>query len=166
VSSSRAETANRRGLLIALRDAGREHSDATVLWHATIAERVGIHPTDYKTMSLLQRRGPLTAGAIAEATALTTGSVTALVDRLEQRRFARRVHDPADRRRVLVEATPQGIETFAPFFKSPELSQHRLYAPYSAGQLEVILDFLGRSAERLRRATARVTMGELGSTGP
>jgi DNA-binding MarR family transcriptional regulator len=157
VSRSHTESGTRRAALDALRDAGREHSDATVFWHTTIANRVGIHPTDYKTMSLLQRRGPMTAGAIAEATGLASGSVTALIDRLRKRGCARRVHDPDDRRRVLVEATPQAIEMFAPYFSSPELSQDRLYEPYSVEQLKTILDFLDRSAERLRRATARVT---------
>lgn len=157
MSSGERGSAKRRGVLATLRDAGREHSDATVLWHTTIAESVGIHPTDYKTMSLLQRRGPMTAGAIAQTTGLATASVTALIDRLEQRKFVRRVQDPADGRRVIVETTPEGIATFAPFFSSPELSQSRLFAPYTVEQLEVIHDFLSRSAERLRTATQRLT---------
>jgi DNA-binding MarR family transcriptional regulator len=157
MSSASSRRSGRRAALAALRESGRAYSDATVLWHTTIAERVGIHPTDYKTLSLLQRRGPLSAGAIGETTGLATASVTALIDRLEARRFARRRRDPSDGRRVIVEATAEGIATFAPFFRSPYLSQEQLFAPYTVDQLEVIHDFLGRSAERLRQATRRLT---------
>jgi DNA-binding MarR family transcriptional regulator len=146
----------RERLLSALRDAGRAHSDATVVWHASIADAVGIHLTDYKTMSLLQRQGPMSAGAIAETTGLTTASVAALLNRLERRGFVRRGPDPTDRRRVIVEITPEGIDTFTPFFQDPELAQHKLFAPYTTEELRVIHDFLLRSTERLRNATARL----------
>ena len=43
-------------------------------------------------------------GRVGELTALTTGATTRLIDRLEQAGFVRRVPDPADRRRVIVEA--------------------------------------------------------------
>jgi DNA-binding MarR family transcriptional regulator len=156
VSSRATHDQLREQLLTALRDAGRAHSEATVVWHAGIADAVGIHPTDYKTMSLLQRQGPMSAGAIADTTGLTTASVTALINRLERRHFVRRAHDPADGRRVIVEITSEGVDTFAPFFQAPELAQHRLFAPYTTDELQVIHDFLRRSTERLRSATSRL----------
>jgi hypothetical protein len=45
---------------------GREHSDATVLFHSTIASLLEIHPTDYKVLGMLERLGPMTAGQIAQ----------------------------------------------------------------------------------------------------
>ena len=42
-------------------------------------------------------------GRLGELTALTTGATTRMVDRLEQAGYVRRVPDPADRRRVIVE---------------------------------------------------------------
>ena len=154
--SSRPDDHERANLLARLAEAGRDHSDATVSWHTSIADAVGIHPTDYKVMRLLQQRGPLTAGALAEATGLTTASVTALIDRLGRRGFARRLRDPADGRRVIVEATTDGIAVFAPFYASPEMSQAQLYAPYTEEQLAVIADFLNRGTARLRDATKRL----------
>jgi DNA-binding MarR family transcriptional regulator len=118
-----------------------------------VAERVGLHPTDYKALSALQRRGPLTAGALADTTGLTTGSVTALVDRLARRGLVRRLRDPADGRRVVVEVTEQAIDAVMPFVAAPEHSPEPLYESYTTDQLDVICDFLARSAERLRRAT-------------
>jgi DNA-binding MarR family transcriptional regulator len=148
---------DRSEVLEALRRAGREHSDATVLFHAAVAAQLGLNPTDHKTMSILEREGPMTAGEIADRTGLATASVTALVDRLEQRGFVRRVRDPNDRRRVIVEPVPEGVAKFSPFFESPGRSLSWLLARYSAEELRVILDFLGRSTERLRSETTKLT---------
>jgi len=41
---------------------------------------------------------------------LTSGAMTNRIDRLEQKGLVRRLHDPADRRRVLVELTAEGVE--------------------------------------------------------
>jgi DNA-binding MarR family transcriptional regulator len=150
-------------LLEALRRAGREHSDATVLFHATVADRLGLNPTDHKAMSLLERVGPLSAGEIAERTGLATASVTALVDRLERRGFVRRVRDPADRRRVIVEPSAEAVDRIAPLFESSRRTLARLLSSYTPEQLEVILDFLTRSTERLRGETAKLASDASGS---
>jgi DNA-binding MarR family transcriptional regulator len=151
---------DRKELLEALRRVGREHSDATVLFHTTVAERLGLNPSDYKSMSLLERAGPLTAGEIAARTGLATASVTALIDRLEHRGFVRRVRDPADRRRVIVEPVPERVAASAQFFESPRRSLEQLFAPYTTAELEVILDFLTRSTQRLRDETAKAGRAE------
>jgi DNA-binding MarR family transcriptional regulator len=117
---------SRRALLDALTEAGRAHSDATVLFHAAVADQLGLNPTDHKVMSILERSGPLSAGQIAQRTGLATASVTALLDRLETRGFVRRRSDPADRRRVIVEATEVGVARFAPYFASRRDSLSRL----------------------------------------
>jgi hypothetical protein len=36
---------------------GREHSDATVLFHGVMASLLDLHPTDYKTLGILERLG-------------------------------------------------------------------------------------------------------------
>jgi DNA-binding MarR family transcriptional regulator len=148
---------DRSEVLEALRRAGREHSDATVFFHAAVAGRLGLNTTDHKAMSLLERAGPMAAGEIAERTGLASSSVTALVDRLERRGFVRRVRDPNDRRRVIVEPAREGIAKFAPFFASPQRSLSRLFSDYTSEELLVILDFLTRSTERLRSETTRLT---------
>lgn len=47
---------------------------------------------------------------LARTLLLTPGSVTHRVDRLERAGLVRRTLDPADRRSILVELTPQGLE--------------------------------------------------------
>src|SRR5919108_1118603 len=102
-------TVSRVEILNELARVGREHSDATVLFHSTAASLLGLHPTDYKVLGILERLGPLSAGEIARHSALATASVTNLIDRLEAKGFVRRVADRRDRRRVMVEAASERL---------------------------------------------------------
>src|SRR5215218_4227416 len=69
------------------------------------AERLGLNRTDLHCINIIENSGGLTAGELAAESGLTTGAVTGVVDRLERVGYARRVPDPADRRRVKVEVT-------------------------------------------------------------
>jgi DNA-binding MarR family transcriptional regulator len=139
-----------------LAQVGREHSDATVLFHATIAALLDLHPTDYKVLGILERVGPMSAGEIARASGLATASVTDLVDRLERKGFARRTRDANDRRRVVVEATAGRADAASLLFASTRRSLAELYDRYSVGELMVIADFLDRNARRLRAETSKI----------
>jgi DNA-binding MarR family transcriptional regulator len=146
----------RAGILHTLADVGRAHSDATVFFHAALARLLDLNPTDYKTMSLLARLGPLSAGEIARHAGLATASVTNLIDRLEQKGLARRVRDRSDRRRVLVEAVADRVREALPLFTSTRDSLAMLYRRYSEKELLVIADFLTRNTERLEAETRKL----------
>src|SRR5262249_48957204 len=73
----------------------------SVLFQQAVGDRLGLNPTDLISLSLLSDAEPLTAGQLAEATGLTTGSVTIMIDRLEKAGYAQREKDPTDRRRVI-----------------------------------------------------------------
>lgn len=146
----------RQQLLDAVGDAGRENSTATVHFHNAIAERAGLGPTDHKTLDVLLRLGPLTAGEIGAHTGLTSASVTSLIDRLEARGFARRVRDAADRRRVIVEPVPERLGVFAALIGPFVGHLDGLLASYTDAQLETIRDFLVQSAALLREHTERL----------
>ena len=66
---------------------------------------LGINATDGRCLDIVERHGPLSAGQLATEAGLTTGAVTAVLDRLEAKDLVRRVPDPGDRRRILVEVT-------------------------------------------------------------
>jgi DNA-binding MarR family transcriptional regulator len=69
----------------------------------TVAERMGLATADVDVLNALALEGAMPVGRIGELTGLTTGATTRMVDRLEQGGFVRRLPDPADRRRVIVE---------------------------------------------------------------
>ena len=146
---------NRNELLAEITRVGRENSDATVIYHSAVASKLGLHPTDYKMLSILDRLGPLSAGEVARLSGLATASVTNLIDRLEAKGFVQRIADPADRRRVLVRVIVDR-EDVAAARASMQARLERLLKRYSNDELAVIVDFLGRNADRLRTATEQL----------
>jgi DNA-binding MarR family transcriptional regulator len=132
-------------------DAGLLHAmrawsvESSFYLHA-VGEALGMGGTDVACLSLLLLEGPLGAGVLAERSGLTSGAVTGLVDRLERAGWVRRTADPADRRRVIVEAVAE---------RADEL--HRLLAPMlaAATSLRAELSDAERSAvERYAQASA------------
>jgi DNA-binding MarR family transcriptional regulator len=88
--------------------------------------------------------------------------VTAVIDRLERAGYARRVGDPKDRRRVLVELTPLARER-AEVIWGPYSFFQEMLGGYTIEQLELLLDFhrVGReftSAARPRSAACASTI--------
>ena len=115
------------------------------------AERLGLNRTDLHAINTIENSGGLTAGELAAATGLTTGAVTGVIDRLERAGYARRVPDPADRRRVKVEVTPK-FYARADKIWGPMAADwtSRLGRRFSAEELERVTEFL-RSTNELSR---------------
>jgi DNA-binding MarR family transcriptional regulator len=132
----------------------RRSQSATQATDHAVAELLGINDTDFRCLDIIQRRGGTTAGELAHESGLTTGAVTSVIDRLERAGFARRVSDPSDRRRVLVELTPkltrQAASVYQPLY---EMTQ-RMFARYSDEQLESFLEFFRAGRELNEELTA------------
>ncbi|MEM9463880.1 MAG: MarR family transcriptional regulator [Actinomycetota bacterium] len=93
-----------------------------------------INRSDLHALNALEH-GPLSHGDLAQHLGLSSGSVTTLVDRLEQAGYVVRQPDPDDRRRSEVALTPVTYQAFA-----------RVYRP--CGQaVEQGLDGLSESAK-------------------
>jgi DNA-binding MarR family transcriptional regulator len=151
---------NRKELIEAVFQASRESSTTAVFFHTAIAERVGLGPTEEKTLFILASHGPLTAGEIAQQTGLTTPSVTNLIDRLEKKGFVRRIHDSKDRRRVIVEPDEERLAELGRLFSSWQDSFGELLNNYTDEQLAAIADFLTRAAQYSRQTVATWNQGK------
>jgi DNA-binding MarR family transcriptional regulator len=81
-------------------------ADADRRLRTAAAERLGVGATDFDALVLLDTAGPLAAGRIAEAMAITTGAVTGLIDRLERAGCVQRTRHETDRRQVVIELAP------------------------------------------------------------
>ena len=123
---------------------------------------LGINRTDARALDILDQRGPMTAGELAQAMGLSTGAVTTVLDRMERTGFARRVRDQDDRRKVVAEVTEEGRhrswEIYAPLAERGFEELSRL----TDRQLVTIRDLLNRGteflieyAERVREMTRR-----------
>jgi DNA-binding MarR family transcriptional regulator len=86
--------------------------------HRTMDETLhefGLDSAEHRALSVLTQAGPphrSTPGRLAERMDLSSGAMTNRLDRLEQAGLIRRLPDPDDRRRVVVELTDHGRETY------------------------------------------------------
>jgi DNA-binding MarR family transcriptional regulator len=136
---------------------GRQLGAYTVGFANAVAERIGINRTDYECLDLLDAHGgSLTAGQIADLTGLTSGAVTGVIDRLERARLAKRVSDPTDRRRVIVEMTHARADEFAEIFGEYAQRWQDLASRYSSEQLDLIFRYIAGAVEVLQEQTLRV----------
>jgi DNA-binding MarR family transcriptional regulator len=81
---------------------------------ATLAE-FGLDMTEYRVLSALSQAGEphrSTPGHLAQRMELSSGAMTNRLDRMEEAGLIRRLPDPGDRRKVVVELTARGQETY------------------------------------------------------
>ena len=131
-------------------------STATILFHAAIAERLGVSATDVKCYSILRQTGPITAGELADRTSLTTGAITGVIDRLERAELVRRERDPHDRRRIVLELVHNAereraiMQLYEPLGRAISA----LVAQYDAAERATLLAFLTTATAVLEAETA------------
>ncbi|BDX35288.1 MarR family transcriptional regulator [Mycobacterium antarcticum] len=121
-------------------------SDAFVAVHR-------MHPTDMNALIyvlLAQQLGePVTAGSLGEELGLTSGAVTAVVDRLERSGNLRRVRDEQDRRRVLLENSPKGRKLTDQYFGPIRSRSDEVMHQFTAGELEVVSRYLAATTSAM-----------------
>ena len=71
-----------------------------------LGEQLAVNPTDLGAMEQLIESGPLSPAELARRLGITRPAVTAVVDRLARLGHASRADNPADRRGIVVTASP------------------------------------------------------------
>jgi DNA-binding MarR family transcriptional regulator len=123
-----------------------------VLFNHAANASLGLGASDSQFLTLLRTRGPLTPGQLAEATKLTSGTVTGVIDRLEKAKLVRRERDSDDRRKVLVVPVADAVDRLAPIYAGQGELLHRVLARRTAAELEVISNFLSDLVAQERTA--------------
>jgi len=116
---------------------------AAVLFSHVVAERRGLNGTDARCVDHLRRKGSATAGELADRIGLTSGAVTAMIDRLERAGMVRRERDPADRRRVVV--APVDDQAADPLVESAQEHILRLFGRFDDRELAAVRDFMAEA---------------------
>ena len=117
-----------------------------VAYSASVAERLGLAGTDVDVLIALTAEGAMPVGRIGELTGLTTGATTRMVDRLEQAGFVRRVPDPGDRRRVIVEPAGDRARAVARAYEPIEEAGRRALDALDVPALEAVHAYLAAFA--------------------
>jgi DNA-binding MarR family transcriptional regulator len=148
-SRSRAELINAAAL------EARLHQNAYDRFEDAAAGYFGVKRTAMRCMEVLDRLGRLTPGEIAVHTGLTSGAVTAMLDRLERVDLVQRLPDPSDRRRVLVQLTDKARRLAADVYE-PLTGEMAQFERYTNEQLALIEEFMRIATQTLDRHSARV----------
>lgn len=149
---------DRSELLRQLMELGRSMSTQTVFLHQAIANGAGLNATETKCIDLILRSAEtsVTAGWIAEVTGLTTGAITHILDRLEQRQFVERIRDAHDRRKVRIRVRPESLESLAPRYEAIGQAYMAMLEQYSDKELRLICDYLRKTSEVSEKEMARL----------
>lgn len=124
------------------KDAVRANQTSTDLFDETLTQFLGINRTDGRCLDLIDRRGRMSAGQLANDSGLTTGAVTAVIDRLEAAGYVRRIRDTLDRRKIWVELTDETRSITARIFGHYEKTGPMMLARFTPDQVRAILEFL------------------------
>jgi DNA-binding MarR family transcriptional regulator len=137
----------------------REFGMRSVLVRNATSRKLGLNITDMECLSLLSLKGISSPTELARYTGLTTGSTTAMLDRLEEAELISRKPNPSDRRGVLIEINHSSTQKIAGMFAGALRLQAELISSYSDKELETIADFLTRFVENLKKHTANIEDG-------
>ena len=158
----------RQRLYLELGGEVRANQRATDVVDDLVCQLLGVNRTDARCLDILDEHGRMSAGALAEASRLTTGAITAVIDRLERAGYARRVPDPSDRRRVLVEPTEKAYEASMELMVAPmgELTKP-MASRYTDEQLKQFVEFTreGREIQERHAEWLRGRLTERRSAG-
>ncbi|GIJ12409.1 MarR family transcriptional regulator [Micromonospora andamanensis] len=145
----------RRDVLIAeiTAELRRYGVDAQHVGHA-FAGQHGLNATDLQALIAVMDAellgDPITPGRLGEHLGLSSGSVTALIDRLERAGHLRRDRDTTDRRKVLLRYAQRGAELAMGFFRPLGERTDRVMAGFRDDELEVVYRFMTAMGASLR----------------
>jgi len=139
MSSQKSTT--RKQILSSLITSIHKEARAATLFVHTISEITGIHSTDIKCLDFLSEVRSATAGDLAKITGLTTGAITAVIDRLENAGFVKREADNNDRRKIiirLIAGNPNNLELVRDLFAN---QIPNLLSEYKTDELKLIAEW-------------------------
>ncbi|MCY8939208.1 MULTISPECIES: MarR family winged helix-turn-helix transcriptional regulator [Peribacillus] len=114
----------------------------SVLFQQNMAQKIGVSHTDLKSAEILNETGPITAGELSKITGLSTGSVTALINRLEKSGYVKRERDQLDGRKVMIMPIPERQEQIKSHYQSLSTATKELCSAYNEQELILINQFV------------------------
>ena len=143
----------RRRLTTAIKESLRELSIQLSLLNHHVSGRLDLNDVDLDCLDLISRHGPLSPSALARRAGLHPATITGILDRLERGGWVTRERDQADRRAVTVSVLrDRGAEVLR-LYSGMNSSMDQICAGYTDTELELLADFLRRTAGAGRTAT-------------
>jgi DNA-binding MarR family transcriptional regulator len=160
---ARRSSAKRSALLEELLLQARRSGSLGTLHNRAAADLAGLNETDWECLDVLDWTGPITAGELAKRVGITSGAATGAIDRLEAVGLVKRVADPKDRRKVIVElqapapaAWSSRHRAMARCYGALEADVAEINDSFSDAELEATARWLRLSSEAIERSIDRM----------
>lgn len=103
-------------------------------------------------LGILRDRGEMSPSELGDRLIVTRATVTGLLDSLERRGFVRRRPNPADRRGLLVEITPDGLVVLQELRTLIHRNEKAWLSVFSEAELRDYIEFLHRIQDSVEAA--------------
>ena len=113
----------------------------------------GLNFSDFSIMEALLHKGPMPINTIGEKVLLTSGSMTAAANRLEEKGFITRIQDPSDGRCFYLHLTKCGRRLIKNVFDKHSQNLEKIAAvlnPQERSELVRMLKKIGLHAQNLK----------------
>jgi DNA-binding MarR family transcriptional regulator len=155
--SKNAESSRRRRRSKAeIKKSLRELRVQLSLLNHRVGARLDLRDVDLDCLDLVARHGPLSPSSLARRARLHPATMTGILDRLERGGWVARDRDPSDRRAVVVRALRDRNAELLRLYSGMNASVDEICAAYGEAELELLADFLSRTADAGRSATDEV----------
>ena len=123
------------------------------LWRATrgieaharqSVESDGLCLSDFAVLEALLHKGPLSVGELGRLVLLTSGSITASIDRLERDSLVERATASGDRRSRIVHLTTTGSALIRTRYASHEKDMEQPFEPLSSAEMRTLVRILSK----------------------
>jgi DNA-binding MarR family transcriptional regulator len=135
----------------------RDLNTQMFLLNHKVSGHVDLRTVDLQCLDLVMRQGPLSPRALARRAGLHPATLTGILDRLERGGWVARERDASDRRAVVIRFVGERIPEILRLYSGMNESMRQMFAGYREDELEVIADFLSRTADAGRKANDELT---------
>jgi len=111
-----------------------------------------INLTEFAVLELLYHKGEQPIQRIGEKILITSGSITYVVDKLQQKGYVQRVSCPTDRRVTFTDLTDSGRAFIEEIFPIHEQLVNEIFATVSEEELQAVIETLkkvGKNAKHI-----------------
>jgi MarR family 2-MHQ and catechol resistance regulon transcriptional repressor len=110
--------------------------------------------SDFGVLEALLHKGPLPISALGKKVLLSSGSMTAAVDRLERGGYVERAAMSTDRRASIVHLTEEGSKLIRSVFAEHERDMERVFSLLDKSERKALANLLRKLGHEAERITA------------
>jgi MarR family transcriptional regulator, 2-MHQ and catechol-resistance regulon repressor len=114
------------------------------------AAKYGLNPTEFSVLEILYHRGEQPIQVIGKKVLISSGSITYVIDKLEQKNYVKRKGCPEDRRVTYAVITSEGKALMDGIFPQHELEMNKVFADLDADEVNQTISLLKRIGYRAK----------------